>query len=427
MRYRSTRNKSDFVTLSYALSMGLASDSGLFVPEDFPDFSDESLEALQDQSYIAIAQKMLEPFFEEDPLRAELDEICAEAFDIPLVLESMGEDTGILELFHGESSAFKDFGARLLASCLSRLHEGSNVRLTVLVATSGDTGGAVAAAFHNKPNIDVIILYPRDHVSARQAHQLACWGDNITTFAVTGDFDACQRMAKAAFNHPWWQANKELTSANSINIGRLLPQMTYYAASSLWYRKKHDAEAGFVIPSGNVGNALAAVWAREIGFPIREICFASNANRAISHWVETGESRGFETVHTIANAMDVGTPSNMERLIDLYPKAPIWVHAMSIEDEVIRETIADGEAHWGQVFCPHTACAVAAREQLGTPHWVVVATAHAAKFETVVEPLIGHEVEVPRVLAELLERPAHAIEIEPGIDALTRAVEELDD
>lgn len=419
MRYRSTRNKSDFVTLSYALSQGLAADSGLYVPERFPAFDDEFLEELEDLDYIEIAEKMLRPFFEEDPLGAELDEICAEAFDIPLELSQIAEGTSILELFHGESSAFKDFGARLLASCLTRLHEGDESRLTVMVATSGDTGGAVAAAFHDKPNIDVIILYPRDYVSDRQAHQLACWGDNVTTFAVTGDFDACQAMAKAAFRDPWWQAHRELTSANSINIGRLLPQMTYYAASSIWYRERHDEDPGFVIPSGNVGNALAAIWARECGFPIREICFASNANRSITHWVKTGEFKSFETVHTIANAMDVGAPSNMERLIDLFDEPPKWIHAASVTDDKIREVIANGEAQWGEAFCPHTACAIAAREELDSDDWIVVATAHAAKFETVVEPLIGHEVEVPPALAELLERPANAIEIEPSIDALT--------
>lgn len=423
MRYRSTRQKSDFVTLSYALSQGLASDAGLFVPETFPRFSDEVLEELADQSHPSIARHMLEPFFEGDPLKGELDAICKEAFNIPLPLKELATGTSVLELFHGESSAFKDFGARLLASCLTRLHEGAESRLTVLVATSGDTGGAVAAAFHNKSNIDVIILYPRDHVSARQAHQLACWGDNVSTFAVTGDFDSCQAMAKAAFRDPWWQAHLELTSANSINIGRLLPQMTYYAAASLWYRKRHDEAPGFVIPSGNVGNALAAIWAREIGFPIREICFASNANRSISHWVETGEFKGFETVHTIANAMDVGAPSNMERLIDLYPEPPNWIQAASIDDERIRRVIARGEAQWGEVFCPHTACAVAAREDLDSDHWIVVATAHAAKFETIVEPLIGHEVEVPPALAELLAREARVTEIEPSLDALREAID----
>lgn len=422
MKYRSTREPINTVTLSHALSQGLAEDGGLFVPVEIPEIEAEALTALEDASYVEIAKATLSPFFLEDPLHQEIDAICAEAFHFPLELVDLKDHTALMELFHGPSSAFKDFGASLLASCLARIHEGSEQPLTVLVATSGDTGSAVAAAFHRKPGIEVIILYPRDHVSSRQAHQLACWGDNVTTFSVDGDFDACQRMAKEAFADSWWRANVQLTSANSINIGRLLPQMTYYAAASLEYRRRHGVEPGFVVPSGNVGNGLAAVWARKMGFPIREVVFASNANRAVVEWVKTGQLKSFETVHTLANAMDVGAPSNLERLSDLYPEPPDWLGAESVDDARIRETIAAGEERWGQVYCPHTACAVAVREDLSTPHWIVAATAHAAKFETVVEPLIGHPVEVPPVLAELLERSTNRIEIEPRLGALTQHV-----
>ena len=422
MKYHSTRSDQPEVSLSQALAAGLAPDGGLYIATEFPRFGGLAGDTLR-----AVAEEVLRPFFEGDMLESELSDICDEAFDIPLPLVPMGDAsdaTQMLELFHGPSSAFKDFGAQMLASCISRIHSrGTDSALrTVLVATSGDTGGAVAAAFHGKPGMEVIILYPRDYVSARQAHQLACWGDNIHTFAVDADFDACQAMVKEAFTDPWWQATKRLTAANSINIGRLLPQTTYYAAASLWYAQEHGEEAGFIIPSGNLGNALACVWAREMGFPIREVCVASNANHSITHWVKTGEFKGFPTVHTLANAMDVGRPSNMERLVHLYKNAPEWFTAFAFDDATIEDTIARAETRWGHTICPHTACAVAARERLDSKHWVLASTAHPAKFETIVEPLVGHEVDVPPALAELLERPTDVRHIEAGLDNLTAAL-----
>lgn len=419
MKFRSTRQKAPLVSLSQALHAGIAPDGGLYVPTELPRFATGDAD---ETAFQEIARMVLQPFFEGDPLEHELGHMVDHAFNFPVPLVDLGHGTSLLELFHGPSAAFKDFGARFLAEAFTTTPLAHHQKTTILVATSGDTGGAVAAAFWKKPGIDVVVLYPDGKVSARQAHQLACWGDNVRTFAVRGVFDDCQRLVKQAFADPTWNQRFHLSSANSINIGRLLPQVTYYAAASLWYQARHAQAAGFIIPSGNVGNATAAVWAKEMGFPIREVVFAANANRPLIDWLETGKYTPAPSVPTLANAMDVGAPSNMERLLDLFPTPPSWLRGVSVDDATIQNTIAAGPKNWEQTFCPHTACAIAAREQLGGEHWVCVATAHPAKFESVVEPLIGHPVGVPPALQALLDRPAQATTIDANLDALFAAL-----
>lgn len=414
MKFQSTRG-TDRVSLSDALRRGIAPDGGLYVPEYFPKFATGDAD---ETAFQELARMALAPFFEGDELEHRLGAIVDEAFDFPVPLVDLGQTTSLLELFHGPSAAFKDFGARFLASAMTRLESGEAKPLTILVATSGDTGGAVASAFWRKPGIDVVVLYPDGKVSARQAHQLACWGDNVRTFAVEGVFDDCQRMVKEAFASEAWNNAFRLSSANSINIGRLLPQMTYYAASSLWYQARHGVAPGFVIPSGNVGNATAAVWAREMGFPVREIVFATNANQPLVRWLQTGVYAPEPSIATLANAMDVGAPSNMERLLHLHAAPTDWMRGVSVSDDAIRATIAAGEETWDQVFCPHTACAMAARQHVGGEHWICVSTAHPAKFDTVVEPLVGHPVAVPAALGALLQRPANATTIPAELSML---------
>ena len=425
MRFVSTRGKAPAATFSEAVLAGLAGDGGLFVPERFPLFDPRSFDDAEE--FPALAARVLEPFLEGDELRSELPRLCRAAFDFPLVLDELRDRTAVLELFHGPTAAFKDFGARFLAECLAARLPASGPPLTVLVATSGDTGGAVAAAFHRRPGTRVAVLYPLGGVSARQEQQLTCWGDNVRSFAVHGTFDDCQRVVKAAFRDERTSRTHRLTSANSINVGRLLPQMAYYAAASLEYRRRAGADAGFVIPSGNVGNAVGAFWAKRAGFPLGRIAMAANANRVVPEWFESGAWRPRPSVPTLANAMDVGDPSNMERLFQLYPRREDLLRdacSMSFDDATIRDVIARGPAEWGRVWCPHTATAVRLRERLASPDWVIVATAHPAKFETIVEPLIGRAIELPARLAELLDRPRRFTEIEPDLDALARALED---
>lgn len=420
IRFRSTRSRGKTLGLSEAMLTSIAPDGGLYVPEFFPAFVADEFEGLE--SWRDVGARVLERFFEGDPLAAHLSDICDEAFDFPLPLRELDATTAVLELFHGPTAAFKDVGARFLAACVSRLPG----RRTVLVATSGDTGGAVAAAFDGRPDTRVVVLFPLGKVSPRQRRQLTCWGENVRAFAVRGDFDDCQRVVKTAFAERAWADAQGLLSANSINLGRLLPQTVYYAAASLWHLRRRGARAGFVIPSGNLGNAVAALWARRMRLPVREIVLAVNANRAAPDYFESGRWTARPTVATLANAMDVGSPSNAERLVDLYPDVSDLrgiARSFSVTDGEIESTIRDeASANPPRVWDPHAATAVRVRERLGSDHWVVVATAHPAKFESVVEPLVGRAVEIPAGLARLLDRPEHFDELEPTFEALAAAL-----
>lgn len=419
MRYISTRGRSPEVGLGAAIEQGLAPDGGLYVPRAFPKADLERLRAAR--SFDALAAGMLRPFFEGDPLLPRLEEICADAFNFPAPLRFLPNDSAVLELFHGPTAAFKDFGARFLAAVLSRLQVPGAPPLTVLVATSGDTGGAVAAAFAGRPGFRVVVLYPKGMVSERQERQLTCWGGNVTALRVRGDFDACQRLVKEAFQDPDLRSRHRLTSANSISLGRLLPQMVYYAAATLEYEARAGRPPGFIIPSGNLGNATACFWAREMGLPIREIALATNENETVARFAAGEPWRPRPTVATLASAMDVGNPSNMERLFALYggeeaTRAQLQVRLVT--DEEVEDAIRRGLSDWGTIWDPHTATAAVVREGLGTPHWVLVSTAHPAKFEGIVEPLVGREVEIPPALADLLDRPMSFAEVEPELSQL---------
>jgi threonine synthase len=424
VRYHSTRDPAHSATLSEAISRGLAPDGGLYVPESFPSFGDAELAGAG--SLPQVAARLLAPFFAGDALAPALGDICREAFDFPVPLKEMRGSTAVLELFHGPTAAFKDVGARFLAGCLSRIAAEDARPLTLLVATSGDTGGAVAAAFHGRPGVEVAVLFPAGMVSPRQEKQLTSWGGNVRAFAVRGDFDACQRLVKGAIADRELRARRRLSSANSINVGRLLPQMAYYAWASLEYRARHGVAPGFVVPSGNLGNAAAALWARRCSLPVRDVVLATNANPAVTSFFGGTPWTPHPTLATLATAMDVGSASNMERLLYLFggeAETRAALRAFLVDDDEIRRVISDGPASWGEIWDPHTAVAIAVRERLDSPHWIVVSTAHPAKFEGVVEPLIGRPVPVPPDLARLLDRPGHAEPLEPEMAAFKAALD----
>ena len=418
MRFRSTRSSSQSLTLSEAIGQSIAPDGGLYVPAIFPTFNAEDFAGVN--AWNEISKRLLEPFFRDDNLHAHLSDICDEAFNFPITLRFLNNDTAVLELFHGPTAAFKDVGARFLAACVARMPG----RRTIIVATSGDTGGAVAAAFAERSNVEVVILFPKGKISARQQQQLTCWGDSVRAFAVRGVFDDCQRIVKTAFADREWSERRGLLSANSINLGRLLPQTVYYAASSLWYFRQCDTRPGYIIPTGNLGNAVAAFWTKAMGLPIREIVLATNRNRTLPDYFETGDWSPQPTVATLANAMDVGNPSNFERLQNLHSLALLRqiARAFSVTDEEISQTIAAGIDRWEQIWCPHTATAVHVRERLAEPDWIITATAHPAKFDSIVEPLIKTSVPTPLSLAAVLERPSRFEEIGPTFAALARAL-----
>ena len=427
MNFISTRNNSPAATLSQAIAAGLAPDGGLYVPENLP--AAHALELGSDLS--DTAARLIAPFFEGDALAAGLQAICREAFDFSAPLLPLATaDDHVLELFHGPTAAFKDFGARFLAACLTRLHKREDRPLTILVATSGDTGAAVAAAFHDQPGLRVIVLYPDGRVSPRQAHQLGCFGGNITALRVAGSFDDCQALVKRALNDGDLQAEAPMSSANSISLGRLLPQMSYYAHAALEHKRRTGEVLNFVIPTGNLGNAMAAIIARRLGVPLGRIVLATNANRVLPDYFHGGDYTPAASIATIANAMDVGAPSNFERLRWLYQGDDAALRAdftvESVDDHAIRTVIKERHDSHGEVFCPHTATAVKVlqdlRSQGAVGDWAVAATAHPAKFESVVEPLIGRAMEVPPSLAALLSRPAHAEPIPVEYAALRERV-----
>jgi threonine synthase len=380
-----------------------------------------------------LAERLVAPFAAGDAMAEHLAAITRDAFNFPapvVELEGAAGPLAVLELFHGPTAAFKDFGARFLAATLERLPRSDPRRLTILVATSGDTGGAVAAAFFDRPWVDVVVLYPRGLVSPRQEKQLACWGRNVRTLSVAGTFDECQRMVKEAFVDPALAKSLLLSSANSINVGRLLPQMVYYAKTSLELLRRDGRAPNFIIPTGNLGNALACVWARESGLPIGEIVLAGNANLAVADFLSSGEWQPRPSVATLASAMDVGNPSNMERMRWLFPTVGQLrgkVSAVTVSDDEIRAAIRRDYRELGQTWCPHTATAAHVYRGLEparrAQRWVLVATAHPAKFNDIVEPLIGASVPVPPSLAALLELPSVQTEVEPTLEALRSVLE----
>ncbi|NNM62399.1 MAG: threonine synthase [Steroidobacteraceae bacterium] len=432
MRYVSTRGAAPPSSLSDAIARGLASDGGLYVPDRLPGVDAATLEDLR--GLPALARAVLHGFFEGDRLQSRIGEIADGALDLPApttAVEASADPLFVLELFHGPTAAFKDFGARFLAESMQRLRAPADPPLTILVATSGDTGGAVAAAFHRRPWVRIVILYPKGLVSPRQEQQLTCWGENVESLRVDGTFDDCQRLVKEAFVDPELSSKHHFSSANSINIGRLLPQMVYYVASSLEVRRRTGQAANFVIPAGNLGNGFAAVWARAIGMPIGRIVLAHNANRTVPDFLGNGQWRPRPSVPTLASAMDVGNPSNMERLRLLFPDLDQLrdaVVADSVDDEAIRERIRADYRRFGREWCPHTATAaevynrLPARERAGRP-WVLVATAHPAKFNEVVEPLLGKSIEVPESLARLLRLPRRLTDVAPNLGSLAAAIE----
>jgi threonine synthase len=433
MRYLSTRGGEE-VGLIEAVLRGLAADGGLYVPDELPRFAPTDF---QGETLADIAAQLLAPFFAGSGLERELPAICRDALDFPVPLRPLRDAHGevaVLELFHGPTAAFKDVGARFLAATMERALPlaGADERpLTILVATSGDTGGAVAAAFHGRRNIRVGVLFPKGQVSPRQQHQLTCWGDNVRAFEVDGVFDDCQALVKAAFTDPALQKRHRLTAANSINIGRLLPQVAYHAAASLWHWRKHGTTSGSIVPTGNLGNGMACVWARAVGMPIREIVLAVNANRTIPEFLATGQWEPRASQPTLASAMDVGNPSNMERLRDLLPELGQIreaVESYPVDDDAIRSQIATDYRRYGEIWCPHTATAFWVYDHLPAARksarpWIVSATAHPAKFEAIVEPLIGRDVLVPESLRALLERPTSQIAIRPALADLAAGLE----
>jgi threonine synthase len=425
MKFESTRRGSAPVPLSSAIRSGAAPDGGLYMPAELP----LAPELQPGWRLAAFAARMLAPFFKGDSLEDELEAICNEAFDFPLPLakpDPAQDGFFALELFHGPTGAFKDFGARFLMACFDRIGDPAHP-LTVLAATSGDTGGAVGCAAEGRSAAGAVILYPRGRVSPFQELQLTCWGNPVRALEVEGDFDDCQRLVKAAFADPRLAGAHRLSSANSINIGRLLPQMAYAGWAAVELFAATGVKPGFIIPTGNLGHGFATLYARAMGLPIGPVLLATNSNRTLWDWHKSGRYEPRPSLATVANAMDVGAPSNFERLVAV--PAPLRELAVElVDDSAIRARIRSDFAASGYVWCPHSATAAEAFRRLPNSvrqerSWIAAATAHPYKFRETVEPLTRKAIEAPPALKAILGRQQLKTAIPAELGALAGVLE----
>jgi threonine synthase len=367
-----------------------------------------------------------------------LERLTREALDFPIPLAQLGEDLFVLELFHGPTLAFKDVGARFMARLMAHFRSRAAGPLTVLTATSGDTGGAVAHAFLGLPDVRVVVLFPDGKVTPRQERQFSTLGENVVAVAVQGDFDDCQRLAKGAFQDSDLKRRLSLTSANSINVGRLIPQAFYYFLA--WAQLQHDPAWRrrpiiFSVPSGNFGNLAAGLMAKALGLPSCHFVAATNANDGVPRYLESGTFTPLPSRRTLSTAMDVGDPGNLARILHLYDgeleELRKDVTGASISDPETGEWVRRVHAEYDYILDPHTAVGFGAmrtvleRPQLPAgrsedpdPIGVVLATAHPSKFAEVVEPILHRELPVPESLARCLGREREVVEMEPDPGAL---------
>ena len=471
MRFVTTRGGSAPVSFTAALFAGLAPDGGLYVPETIDPWTADELSRLSRRTLTEIGLRALRPFTRGDLDPATLEAVVVEALNFPIPLVEVQPGIFSLELFHGPTCAFKDVGARVMARMMASRHRGDDP-LTVLAATSGDTGSAVAHAFHGVPNTRVVILYPDGRVSPTQEAQLTMFNGepgNVRAYAVSGSFDDCHRLTREAYADPDLRRSMRLTSANSVNVGRLLPQSVYYfhavaqlqafaaqgsssvapGASSMAQPPSHGfgeprrsspgdrgsggggfgpAEIVFCTPSGNFGNLTAGLMAKRAGLPIARFVAATNANDVVPAYLETGRFEPRPSISTLSNAMDVGHPSNFERMLWLYggdlDAMRRDVVGCRFTDDDVRATIKRVFEERGYLLDPHSAIAymglVGHMGQVGQVGQVGIflSTAHPAKFAEIVEPIIGRPIEKPPALAQALNGPQHIIRIRASLDRL---------
>jgi threonine synthase len=417
MRYRSTLHRSPEVSLRDAVLHGSAPDGGLYMPVEMPCLESDYLEHLPSLTFHEIAQDVGELFCGDEVPAQVLMNIVTEAFNFPVPLISLNERLHILELFHGPTLAFKDFGARFMARLMAYFVAESGKELTVIVATSGDTGSAVAQAFLGVSGIHVVILYPAGRVSSAQEKQLTTLGENITALEVSGSFDDCQRLAKQALVDPVLTERLTVTSANSINIARLIPQSFYYFAA-VAQLDAPEAPLVFSVPSGNFGNLTGGLLAKRIGLNVARFIAATNANDVVPEFLRGGKLIPRASQRTLSNAMDVGNPSNFARIVDLYGndlqaiRRDMW--GCSFSDEETLRVMHDVEHDYGYVLDPHTAVGVLgwqsyAKQNPPAAQGIVLATAHPAKFAETVARAVGARPEMPERLAAFLDRPKKSI------------------
>ena len=426
MTFYSTRNREHRVDFQEAVFRGLAPDGGLYHPVDEPDLKALMLQEDPFRTFPELAADLTSNLLPNTFSPETAARICTRAFSFAPELRKLSDSIYVLELFHGPSCAFKDFGASFLASAMEELL--GDRRAVILTATSGDTGSAVAQAFVGRKGIDVVILYPSGRVSPLQEKQLTTVGGNVVALEIDGSFDDCQRMVKEAFTDADLARDAHLTSANSINLGRLLPQSFYYISAFVQLRSQLASEIVFSVPSGNFGNLTAGILAWRWGLPVSGFIAATNANDVVPEYLDSGIYTPRPSIKTVANAMDVGNPSNFERMVEIfgsdYQDMRAMVGGEVITDDEISDCIGRYHKKTGVFLDPHTATGVHAAERYlegdgaGDATVITLGTAHPAKFGDIVKAATGEEPPLPDRLAAALAKEKHSIAMAPRIDEL---------
>jgi threonine synthase len=422
MLFRSTAGKAQPVSFREAMMRGLAPDGGLYLPETIPTLPGTVLNSLRNLTFQELSFEIASLWLQDEVPTPILHKIIDTSMSFKVPLVPVKDNVYALELFHGPTLAFKDFGARFMAQMMSHFIRDLERELTVLVATSGDTGSAVANGFHKVNGIRVILLYPKGKISEIQRKQMTTLGENVTALAVEGTFDDCQRLVKQAFSDVSIGRHLDLTSANSINIARLLPQSFYYF---LAIAQLSESEAPVVsVPSGNFGNLTAGLFAKRMGLFVYQFIAATNSNDVVPEYLNTGVFKPRSSVQTVSNAMDVGNPSNFERMLALYENKNAMqkeILGESFSDDETRDSIAELYADTKYVMDPHGAVAYLGLQQFRKMvpaskrrPGIFLETAHPAKFPEAVEAVIGKAVEMPPTLASCLQLPEHSIPIGPS-------------
>jgi len=398
----STNNPNHRVSYRQAVLQSLPQDNGLYMPEEIPRLSDKILQNLKTYSLQQIAYEIAHVFIGDEVPSQVLKKIVTQSINFQAPVVTVDTNLSILELFHGPTYAFKDFGARFMARLMDYFWSKEERKLTILVATSGDTGGAVASGFSGLDNIEVIILYPKGKVSNLQEKQLTTWGTNITALEVDGDFDHCQKMVKEAFLDKELNNQLNLSSANSINIARLIPQTFYYFEAARQFSP--EKQLTFCVPSGNFGNLTAGLFAKRLGLTINHFIAATNINDIFPVYLTSGQFNPKQAKSTLSNAMDIGNPSNFSRILDLYGstwnKIRADITGYSFTDDQTIEQIDIVHKNLGYVLDPHTAVGVLAAKQYlslckGDEHLVVLSTAHPIKFQSELKNHINFKIPYP--------------------------------
>jgi len=425
MNYYSLNNPSTKVSFKEATIRGQAPDKGLYFPEYIPAIPDQLIRNIDNVSPEELAEKVISPYVGDTIPETDLRRIVAETINFPFPLVQVTDSISSLELFHGPTLAFKDVGARFMSRCLGYFVKDRNQPVTVLVATSGDTGGAVASGFYDVEGIKVVILYPSGKVSSVQELQLTTLGKNITALEVGGSFDDCQRMVKAAFADPDLNRALFLTSANSINVARWLPQQFYYFfAYRQWADKTHPPVIS--VPSGNFGNICAGLLAHRSGLPVKHFIAACNANDVVPSYLQTGTYTTRPAVPTLSNAMDVGDPSNFVRILEIFNREFASLKKVltsySISDEETKEAIRKVHDRYHYLPDPHGAVGFLALERYLQEHsgdkGIFLETAHPVKFYDAVEAETGEKIPLPDSVGHLLHRKKQSISIAPEFSQL---------